>query len=126
MYQVIGTVKQLEELSASIKACLPIQIWERLKERVETFEQCYGADRDLEEDLGGYAVIFPSMSPNEQEEHRNILDKYHAKEHEYEYRNIISVEDSQKWVEELFVLSADYCIIMFYPVMVNEGGGFDA
>lgn len=125
MYHVIGTIKQMEALSASFTEYLPTQIWERLKERIETLEQCYGADRDLEADLGGYAVIFPSMSQNEQEEYRNILEKYHAKENEYEYRDIISVEDGQEWVEELFILSADYSIIMIYPVIKNKGGVFD-
>ena len=121
MYHVIGTIKQMEALSASFTEYLPTQIWERLKERIETLEQCYGADRDLEADLGGYAVIFPSMCPNEQEEHRNILKKYHAEEHEYEYRDIISVEDGQEWVEELYILSADYSVIMFFPVTAENG-----
>lgn len=122
MYYVIGSVKQMERLSASFMNYLPTQIWERLKEKIEILEQCYGADRDLEADLGGYAVIFPSMSQNEQEEHRNILEKYHAKENEYEYRDIISVEDGQEWVEELYILSADYSVIIFYPVTVVNGG----
>lgn len=124
MYYVIGSIKQLERLSASFANYLPTQIWERLKERVETFEQCYGADRDLEADLGGYAVIFPSMTLVEQAEHRDILEKYHAKEDEYEYRDIISTKNGQKWTEELFILSADYGIVMFYPHMENEGGAF--
>ena len=122
MYHVIGTIKQMERLSASFVNYLPTQIWERLKEKIEILEQCYGADRDLEADLGGYAVIFPSMSPNEQEEHRNILEKYHAEEHEYEYQDIISTEDGQEWVEELYILSADYGIVMFYPVATENGG----
>lgn len=122
MYHVIGTIKQMEALSASFTEYLPTQIWERLKERIETLEQYYGVDRDLEADMGGYAVIFPSMSSNEQEEHRNILEQYHAKENEYEYRDIISVEDGQEWVEELYILSADYSVIIFYPVTVVNGG----
>lgn len=124
MYHVIGTVKQMKALSVSLVDCLPSQVWERLKQRIETLEQCYGADRDLEADLGGYVVIFPSMSQNEQTEHRNILEKYHAKEHEYEYQDVISTEDGQEWVEELFILSADYGIVMFYPYMENVGGAF--
>ena len=119
MYHVIGTVEQMEELSASIKDCLPIQIWERLKKKIKSLEQCYGADRDLEANLGGYAVIFSSMS---QEEHRKILEKYHAQEEAYEYRDIISTEGGQKWVEELYILSSDYGIVMFYPIMAEKGG----
>lgn len=122
MYHIIGTVKQMEALSASIMGCIPSQILERLKQRIETLQECYGADRDLEADLGGYVVLFPSMTLEEKTEHRNILEKYHAQDDEYEYQNIISTEDGQEWVEELYILSADYAIAMFYPVVTENGG----
>ena len=122
MYHIIGTVKQMKALSASIMGCIPRQILERLKQRIETLQECYGADRDLEVDLGGYVVLFPSMTLEEITEHRNILEKYHAQDDEYEYQNIISTEDGQEWVEELYILSADYAIVMFYPVVTENGG----
>lgn len=121
MYHVIGTVKQMETLSASLKDSLPIQVWERMKERIETLEQCYGADRDLGADLGGYVVLFPFMSKNEQTEHKNILERYHACDDEYEYHNIILTENNYKWIEELYILSSDYSILMFYPIVDNGG-----
>ena len=43
--------------------------------------------------MGGYVVLFPSMTLEEKTEHRNILEKYHAQDDEYEYQNIISTED---------------------------------
>ena len=122
MYHVIGTVEQREALSASIMGCIPSEILERLKQRIETLQECYGADRDLEADLGGYVVLFPSMTLEEKTEHRNILEKYHADVNEYEYQNIISTEEGQEWVEELYILSADYAIVMFYPVATENGG----
>lgn len=122
MYHIIGTVKQMKALSASIMGCIPRQILERLKQRIETLQECYGVDRDLEADLGGYVVLFPSMTLEEKTEHRNILEKYHADVNEYEYQNIISTEDGQEWVEELYILSADYAIVMFYPVATENGG----
>ena len=122
MYHVIGTVKQMEALSESFMDCIPTQILERLKQRIETLEVCYGANRDLEADLGGYVVLFISMSQNEQTEHRNILEKHHAQDDEYEYQDIISTKDGQEWVEELYILSADYGIVMFYPVTAENGG----
>ena len=125
MYHVIGTIKQMERLSASFVNYLPTQIWERLKEKIEILEQCYGADRDLEADLGGYAVIFPSMTLEEKTEHRNILEKYHALDDEYEYQYIISTENGQEWVEELYILSADYSVIMIYPVTAENGGVYN-
>lgn len=125
MYHIIGTMEQMKALSASLTDSLPSQIWERLKQRIETLQECYGADRDLDEDLGGYAVIFPSMTLKEQAEHRNILEKYHAQDDEYEYQDIISTEDGQEWVEELYILSADYSVIMIYPVTAENGGVYN-
>lgn len=122
MYQVIGTVEQMEKLSASFMDCIPSQVSERLRQRIETLEECYGADRDLEEDLGGYAVIFHSMTLKEQAEHRNILEKYHADVNEYEFQDVITVGEGQKWIEELYILSADFAIIVFYPVEAEMDG----
>lgn len=122
MYQVIGTVGQMEKLSASFMDCIPSQVSERLRQRIETLEECYGADRDLEEDLGGYAVIFHSMTLKEQAEHRNILEKYHADVNEYEFQDVITVGEGQKWIEELYILSADFAIIVFYPVEAEMDG----
>ena len=121
MYHVIGTMKQMEALSASLTDCLPSQIWERLKQRIETLEECYGVDRDLEADLGGYVVSFSSMSQNEQAEHRNILERYHADVNECEFQDVVIVGDEQKWIEELYILSADYGIVMFYPIVAHGG-----
>lgn len=122
MYHIIGTVEQMEALSASLTDWLLSQILERLKQRIETLQECYGADRDLEADLGGYVVLFPSMTLEEKTEHRNILEKYHTRNDEYEYEEIISTEDGQEWVEELYILSADFGIVMFYPVATENGG----
>ena len=118
----IGTMEQMEAFSASIMGYIPRVILERLKQRIETLQECYGAGRDLEADLGGYVVLFPSMTLEEKTEHRNILEKYHAQDDEYEYQNIISTEDGQEWVEELYILSADYGIVMFYPITAEIGG----
>ena len=121
MYHIIGTVKQMEALSASIMGCIPSQILERLKQRIETLQECYGADRDLEADLGGYVVLFLSMSQNEQTQRKNILERYQVCDDEYEYRNVIITENNHKWIEELYILSSDYSIVMFYPIFENGG-----
>lgn len=121
MYQVIGTVEQMEALSASVKDCIPTQVLERLKHQLEVFDKSYGVSRDIDTDLGGYVVLFLSMSQNEQTEHKNILERYHVHDDEYEYRNIILTKNNYKWIEELYILSSDYSIVIFYPVVENGG-----
>lgn len=121
MYHVIGTVEQMEALSVVLEESLPMQVWERMKQQLETLEKYYGADRDMDADLGGYVVLFPFMCKNEQTEHKNILERYHASDDEYEYRNIILAENNHKWIEELYVLSSDYSIVIFYPIVENGG-----
>ena len=124
MYYVIGTINQMEELSRTFKDCLPTQICEQMKMRIETLELYYGSDRDPEADMGGYVVLFPSMSQHEMRERRNILEKYHVKENEYEYQDVILTEGGQKWMEELYMVGADFGIIILSPFMVNEGGAY--
>lgn len=121
MYQVIGTVEQMEALSASVKDCIPTQVLKRLKQQLEIFDKFYGASRDISADLGGYVVLFLSMSQNEQTVYKNILERYHACIDEYEYRNVIITENNYKWIEELYILSSDYSILMYYPIIDNGG-----
>ena len=87
------------------------------------FLSSYGSSRNLEADLGGYAVLFTAMSPAEQMEKKAILEKYHAAEEEFEYCEEILQRDECFWVEELYILSSDYCVIFFYPA--DKRGGME-
>lgn len=121
MYTV-GNMQQLEAFSVSYGDMFPVQVLERLKEQIKTLDGNYGSERNLDADLGGYAVLFSGFSITEQTERRNLLEKYHASEEEHEYREEIMHKGRCVWVEELYILSSDYSIIFFYPILSEERG----
>ena len=121
MYYIVGNMEQFEAFSASSGDLIPIQVSKRLKKCVETLDGRYGRNRNLESDLGGYAVLFPAFHIAEQTERKAILEKYHAVEEEFEYCEGILQKDEDLWVEELYILSSDYCVIFFYPAEKKGG-----
>ena len=76
MYHTISTQKALKNAFVELKGVLPPLVQERLKKVLETFDECYGADRDVDADLGGFCVVFPQMSTEEQREYEMLLQKY--------------------------------------------------
>lgn len=121
MYYIIGNMQQFEAFTAAHGDIFPILVLERLKKRIETLDGNYGSGRNLEADLGGYAVLFPAISLTEQKERKEILERYHVPEEEFEYREEILQKDEYLWIEELYILSSDYSIIFFYPIAKNGG-----
>lgn len=121
MYYIIGNIQQFEAFTAAHGNIFPIQVLERLKKRIETLDGNYGSGRNLEANLGGYAVLFPAISLTEQKERKEILERYHVPEEEFEYREEILQKDEYLWIEELYILSSDYSIIFFYPIAKNGG-----
>lgn len=121
MYYIIGTAKQMEIFIDSNELILPPQVLKRIMQVVETLDECYGDDRDIEASLGGYAVIFSSMDASAREERKNIFQKYHIQENEYEYCDLIISCNNLQWMEKLFILSSDFNILMIYPKPITGG-----
>ena len=121
MYYIVGNMRQFEAFTAAHGDIFPIQVLERLKKRIETLDGNYGSVRNLEADLGGYAVLFPAISLTEQSERKEILEKYHMPEEEFEYQEEILQKDEHLWIEELYILSSDYSIIFFYQIATKGG-----
>ncbi|MDE6435225.1 MAG: hypothetical protein K2L07_13460 [Lachnospiraceae bacterium] len=115
MYYIVGNMRQFESFTAAHGDIFPMQVLERLKKQIETLDGNYGSGRNLESDLGGYAVLFPVMNLEEQMERKAILEKYHAAEDEFDYCEEILQKDENLWVVELYILSSDYSVIFFYP-----------
>ncbi len=116
MYHVISTQKAFEGASVKLEEVLPPLVLERLKEVLQTFNEYYGTDRDMDADLGGFCVVFPQMDTEEQTEYEMLLQKYHVQRNEHEYRDELTECNGLVWIEELFVLSTDYGVVLFYPV----------
>lgn len=121
MYHVISTQGAFKGAYVELETVLPALVLERLKEVLKTLDKCYGADRDMDADLGGYCVMFPQMCTDEQKEYEMLLQKYHVQKEEYEYRDELMECNGMIWIEEMFILSTDYGIVFFYPKEIEKG-----
>ena len=121
MYHRIGTSKQYQELKERVSQSMPESVWNALADRVKIMDNYYGKDRDIEKDMGGYCIIFPHDQTLDVKEYKFILDKYHLRQGEWEYRErIVSDNVSEVWMEELYLVGSDYGIILFYPLLERQ------
>ena len=92
-----------------------------LYEKVTVFDENYGDTRNLLKSLGGYCAVFPTIEDQEQS-YQTILDKHYIQKELHEYQEEI-VDEGYCWIEELYMISSDYGIVMFYPkYQKNERG----
>ncbi|CAM2079196.1 hypothetical protein NSB31_29895 [Bacillus cereus] len=83
---------------------MPIEVIESIKVTIDILSENYGANRDIESDLGGYVVIV-----------ENIVDIEVLKQDKLqglvpEYTDVIEVVNGVNWTSLLFLLSSDYAI----------------
>lgn len=116
MHYIIGSAKQLENLIQSVRYIVPDPVLEQIKRTTETLDNCYGSERDLNASLGGYAILFTTTDKNDKKTQMDIFQKYNIREQDYEYRDCIASCGGLKWMEELFILSSDYSLVMYYPL----------
>lgn len=121
MYHKIGTSKQYQELKKQVSQSMPEKVWNTLADRIKIMDNYYGKDRDIEKDMGGYCVIFPSGQILDTKEYDSILNKYHLQQGEWEYQEqIVSDKVSEVWIEELYLAGSDYGIVLFYPLSERQ------
>lgn len=121
MYHKIGTSKQYQELKKQVSQSMPEKAWDILEDRIKIMDNYYGKDRDIEKDMGGYCVIFPSDQILDTKEYDAILNKYHLRQGEWEYQEqIVSDKASEVWIEELYLADSDYGILFFYPLSERQ------
>lgn len=113
MYYVIGTKKQYESLYGVMNKIIPDKVLDSLYEKVTVFDENYGDTRNLLKSLGGYCAVFPTIEDQEQS-YQTILDKHYIQKELHEYQEEI-VDEGCFWIEELYMISSDYGIVMFYP-----------
>ena len=92
---------QLKELKE-----YPIEVINSIYETIDVLNENYGADRDIETDLGGYVVIAENIVDIE------ILKQDKLKGLIPEYTDIIKCSEGVNWTSSLFLLSSDYAIIV--------------
>ena len=85
---------------------IPSEVIESMKVTIAILNESYGANRNIESDLGGYVVIA-----------ENIVDIEILKQDKLqglipEYTDIIKCSEGVNWTSSLFLLSSDYAIIV--------------
>ena len=85
---------------------IPSEVIEGIKATIDVLNENYGANRDIESDLGGYIVVA-----------ENIVDIEILKQDKLqglipEYTDVIECSEGVNWTYSLFLLSSDYAIVV--------------
>lgn len=104
---------KLEQLEA-LKEGYTKEVMENIEEVIITINENYGADRDVDKDLGGYVVILES------EEDVAVIKTNVLMDTIEEYTNKISRNISEIYYSSLFILSSDYIVIAYSNKELHE------
>ena len=93
---------------------IPSEVIEGIKATIYILDENYGADRDVESDLGGYVVIA-----------ENIVDIEMLKQDKLqglvlEYTDLIECSEGVNWTSSLFLLSSDFSIVVVCPEELSK------
>ena len=120
MYYIVGTEGQFKDLHKPLSHILSECALASLRDKVAVLDGYYGSTRDLQKDLGGYCVIFPTIE-DWAKSYQTVIDKHYIQEELYEYREE-HTHGSDCWIEELYMISSDYGIVLFYPKNCKRKG----
>ncbi len=115
MYSIVSDEEKLNQLrkNCSMTEVLSDQkVFKRLRADVECLNEAYGADRDLQADLGGFVVVIWGARSEVQKEVENVLTHYKLCSDEYEYMDkiILPERDDITVTFRLFLCSSDYAV----------------
>ena len=85
---------------------IPSEVIESMKVTIAILNESYGANRDIESDLGGYVVIAENIVDIE------ILKQGKLQGLVPEYTDIIECSEGVYWTSSLFLLSSDFSIVV--------------
>ena len=85
---------------------IPSEVIESMKVTIAILNESYGANRNIEADLGGYVVIAENIVDIEilkQDKLQGLIPKY---------TDIIECSEGVNWTSSLFLLSSDFSIVV--------------
>ncbi|MDB2105870.1 hypothetical protein [Clostridium paraputrificum] len=82
------------------------EVIECIKEIITIINENYGADRNIDNDLGGYVLIAENMVDIE------ILNQDKLQGLVPEYTDIIECSEGVNWTSSLFLISSDFAIVV--------------
>ena len=88
------------------------KVFKRLRADVECLDEAYGADRDLQADLGGFVVVIWGGRSEVQNEVEKVLTHHKLYSDEYEYMDkiILPERDDITVTFRLYLCSSDYAV----------------
>ena len=111
-YTTIWKPEHLEKVAGSVPEAVKTEILAV----IQTLNQHYGEDRDVDGDLGGYLVVFPE--PHSREAYEALLSRYHLREQDREHTDLLCGAGNALWVKELFLCGSDYHLVIINPVIL--------
>jgi len=106
MLYKFGTAKEIE----TIKDKIPDALYKTALDIVTALDENYGADRDVDEEDGGFVVILQNVQDIEEATTEGIqLD-----EDIYEYVNLVKCEDGD-YINVLYLANNEFGINVFLP-----------
>lgn len=97
----IYSKEQLEELRD-----YPAEVINSISETIDILNENYGANRDINNDLGGYVVVTENILDIE------MLNQDKLQSLIPEYTDRIECSEGVNWTSSLFLLSSDYSIVV--------------
>lgn len=84
----------------------PVEAIKSISETIEILDDNYGADRNIDNNLGGYVLIAENIVDIE------ILKQDKLQGLVTEYTDIIECSEGANWTSSLFLLSGDFAIVV--------------
>lgn len=125
MIKIVDTEKTLNEwlkhVPKQVEGQPFLQLAEtRLRADMRVLDDCYGKNRNLEKDLGGYMVILYGNQEEIKTEYKELLEHHNLEEQNYEYEDNQKLDDYLTVSIQLFLCSSDYAVEI---VIIKENGG---
>ena len=115
MYSIVSNEEKLNQLqkNSSMPDVLNDEkVFKRLRADVACLNEAYGADRDLQADLGGFVVVIWGGRSEVQNEVEKVLTHHKLYSDEYEYMDkiILPERDDITVTFRLYLCSSDYAV----------------
>lgn len=125
MKKIIGTENELERWLKHLPRQIAGQPFlelaqTRLRADMRVLDDCYGENRNLETDLGGYMVILYGNQEEVKTEYKKTLEHHNLNEQNFEYEDNQRLDENLTVSIQLFLCSSDYAVEF---IIIKENGG---
>lgn len=116
MYKVIVNESSLIQWEQESKGVIPlwdnVVVVRELQKNVQRLDYYYGTQRNIEQDLGGYIIVYWGTRQEVEWEKYCTLQYHHLQEREYEYEDSYIQPDGTTVVTvRLYLCSSDYSVL---------------